>query len=397
LAIVRHRWITGSRPTQTETGRSVPLVLVEKLLGALTVMTLLAAPVTGQVTLLGLVADTTGRVLPNVRVHLDSASFVTTSASGRFFISGVATGSHVLRLERIGVQPRFLRLDVAEDLGDTLDLGQVTLEVLATTLEEIVVSARRYGMDIPGERELQQLQRAGFGHLLTAEEIARMKPGTVEDVVRRMPGVNVGGSLISFWGGGQISCPRGAAFVVDGVRSYTLAFINDPERQIKAMWSYRGANERCGVIVVETNGVDVGDGSAGDVGVRWVGTTRNGTTSIERLGVSLSLPVNRLFDFYPAFEARIGRRKGWNLQLAMKYHVSPSIPIYGGAGLSLGKDAQAGAFTGADLRGAPLVLAGFALPVGRFRAVGEFQFQDFFDPNFQRASFLFGLGYYFGS
>jgi len=268
---------------------------------------------------------------------------------------------------------------IAPSTSNPLDLGVIRLVDLPTELAPIVVEAEGYVQNIPGHRDLQQLQQAGFGHLLTAEEIERINPFDTRDLLRRMPGLNVGGSLVSFVGAGTLLCPRGASYIVDGVRSFTLSFINDPTRQIRSIWTYRGAFDKCGVIVVETNGIDIGDGSPVEFGVRLGTTSRRGTARAERIGGYLSIPLSRRFEFYPVAEGRTNGRTGWNVQLGFKY-LPPVVntPIFAGAGLSVGKDEPAEAFLpNTEVRVAPVLFTGVVLPVAVLRLTAEVQL---FDP-----------------
>ena len=200
-------------------------------------------------------------------------------------------------------------------------------------LEEIEVRAERRELDIPVFRELEQLARAGFGDVITADDIEKMQPLDVTDVLRRLQ--------IRFSGSGTLrACQAGPTFVIDGLSGTGISFVTsrivDPVRQIEAVWGYRGALSSCGVIAIQTRLPERGEGSPFEIGLRVGGGAASEGIGQRRAGAYMAVPLSARFEFYPALVVFLGDDSGWQLQLAGKF-LPRRLPIYLGAGLAVEK------------------------------------------------------------
>ena len=134
----------------------------------------------------GVVSDTSLAPLDGVTASLAATEVrVTTGASGRFQITGVRAGNHILALRRFGYAPVLSSVTVAD--GDTLRLSFV-LQPLATTLAPTVVTGERTSIKM---REFDARRHGGFGRFLTEEEISAKKASFAADLLRSIPQVQV--------------------------------------------------------------------------------------------------------------------------------------------------------------------------------------------------------------
>lgn len=149
------------------------------------VLILWAAPAAAQTrtVVTGTVADTTGASLPGATVVLlerrDSTlvAFAAAGPEGAFRIRAVPPGAYLLRATFVG----FLPADRPVEVGsEALDVGRIVLVPDDGTLGELVVRAQQPPVVVRGDT--LDFDAAAFG---TA-------PGaTVEDLLRRLPGVEV--------------------------------------------------------------------------------------------------------------------------------------------------------------------------------------------------------------
>lgn len=138
-----------------------------------------------QVTLSGTIRETGNKApLPFVTVTLllprDSA-FVTgaiTNEEGLFSLSGVKSGSYLLRLTYLGHQTKILPVLVGK-LSEYLNLGTIELSEEVTQLSEVAVTARQ---------EVVSLDKKTF----TLAENISQTGGSVLDAMKNLPGVTVG-------------------------------------------------------------------------------------------------------------------------------------------------------------------------------------------------------------
>lgn len=186
----------------------------------------------------------------------------TTDSSGRLLVEGLLPGTHSLQARYLGYAatdgavalaagaPGELRLDLPLQ---PIPLAAVRVTTFRPLLETTGFSDRR---------------RAGFGTFVTREEIARMQPRLLSDVLRRVAGMSfsgarAGGDARPSIRGSKVmmgSCP--IQYYIDG--TMTAAFNVDDVRpaDVEGLEIYRGAatippafnkgTALCGVVVIWT-------------------------------------------------------------------------------------------------------------------------------------------------
>jgi len=186
---------------------------------------------------------------------------------GRFALAGLTSGNVTIEIRRPGFRIGTVSFEIAVTRAVTVDLGTVVLSPLVVELDPVVVEA--------AEVE-QKLHRVGFfqrmsvehGTFLTREDIAKQDPRNTSELVRRMPGFQVGT-------GGMVSSRRGVPgmaqgfstcdieYYIDGVHADGSRVDDVLPNAIVAMEVYTGAatippafrvagNPRCGVVVIWT-------------------------------------------------------------------------------------------------------------------------------------------------
>jgi hypothetical protein len=131
----------------------------------------------------------TGTPLPGVMVYIpDQDARYTTGADGRFHLSGIAQGSHLLLMRKIGFTPRGFRFALSENHLGEIDLGEWHIERQVTQLETVIVEGREGGARLEG---FYRRSRQGFGSFVTREDIERGQPRRSTDLLRTVPGVQV--------------------------------------------------------------------------------------------------------------------------------------------------------------------------------------------------------------
>jgi hypothetical protein len=185
-------------------------------------------------------------------------------------ISGPTRADGTVRLERLSAGTRTVEVRY---LGYAAQQAQVTLKPGQTsqlhfTLEVQPIQLAAVKVRVPPSRLLRtgfyQRRSAGFGTFFTREEIARMHPRALSDVMHRVAGAAVfsgrAGMSSANFRGGTGRCP--VQFFVDG--TMTSNFLIDEVRpdDVEGIEIYRGAatlppeynkgTAICGLIVIWT-------------------------------------------------------------------------------------------------------------------------------------------------
>jgi hypothetical protein len=148
-----------------------------------------AAPV-GRASLVGVVRDSTGRVVPNAVVALaeevlrrgaDSAG-VRTDAAGRFRLVGLPEGTHGVEVSALGYVPVRHVVQLAAAGPTELEVVLRRAQLLAT-VNVRAEAARRF------QDDLVERKRVGFGTVRTQAEIAQYPQ--IEAALRTIPNLTV--------------------------------------------------------------------------------------------------------------------------------------------------------------------------------------------------------------
>jgi hypothetical protein len=196
--------------------------------------------------------EETGTAIPAVDIFVTGSGTarILSNPQGRFYLAAVEPGEVEVRFERLGFEPRTVRVDVEE--GRTVEI-YATMSARAIELEPIEVTvASRY------------LQRSGFyrraqstvGEHFTFRDIEALNPMLVGDILRRVPGVRVVSEPLGV-GAEAISGrrPTGIESAECRLRPYfngvPLADFDIelvPPHEIEALEVYQGANVPIGYI-----------------------------------------------------------------------------------------------------------------------------------------------------
>jgi hypothetical protein len=211
----------------------------------------------------------------SLTIHLRAAHDGRPLAGGQVIVQGVGiTGptraDGTVRLERLSAGTRTVEVRF---LGYASQQAQVTLEPgrssqLHFALEIQPIQLAAVKVRVPPSRLLRtgfyQRRNAGFGTFFTREEISRMQPRALSDVMHRVAGATVfssrAGMSSANFRGGSGRCP--VQFFVDG--AMTSNFLIDEVRaeDVEGIEIYRGAatlppeynkgTAICGLIVIWT-------------------------------------------------------------------------------------------------------------------------------------------------
>jgi outer membrane receptor for Fe3+-dicitrate len=151
----------------------------------------------------GIVFGADSEPLSRARLRIAGTAVATSAgAGGGFLLIEVPAGRQMLDVRRIGYAPVQLPIDVRP--GDTLRL-RVVLLALALELEAVDVRS-----DVPAPlRGFEERRARGPGVFFTRDDITRMQPRQLTDVLRRVPGVQVR-SVNGTYGDNQLVTMRGS-------------------------------------------------------------------------------------------------------------------------------------------------------------------------------------------
>jgi hypothetical protein len=134
-----------------------------------------------------------GTPIPAALVReMSGAGQTQTDDDGRFQLSGLTAGTHVIRIQRVGYAPLEFEIDLG--VGEAVELrsGELLLDAFAVTIDSVVITAS-------GERLLPALVGEGFyerrrltsGSFMNREQVERRHSQRFTDVLRTIPGVSI--------------------------------------------------------------------------------------------------------------------------------------------------------------------------------------------------------------
>ncbi len=170
----------------------------------------------------GRLVDSTSHPIAGAAVSVDSLpASATSDSAGRFQLDGVPAGDRLLRIRRIGVAPVSVRVSVAAGETTMVTVRTTSIPVILPTVTTQTVGlygkpARlAYTSKYDGFYE-RRLGSAAGGRFYTHEDLVRMDPENLLDVLRRAPGVRIwdAGSTITMR---FTTCGQGGILIkVDG-------------------------------------------------------------------------------------------------------------------------------------------------------------------------------------
>jgi hypothetical protein len=192
---------------------------------------------------------------------LDSPHRAVTSGSGLFRMSEIPAGQHTVRISYMGAESRNLTVDLspreAFDVALQLEMKVLPVPELVVTVNNRIPVGKLY--------EFERRAQNSPGYFITREEIEERHASRTTDILRRVPGLEVGGPRI---GRSSVQVRRRAVgrrctpdTYVDGAYAPYFDPDNLQPSDIAGIEVYRGNSEvppeyrradHCGVIVFWT-------------------------------------------------------------------------------------------------------------------------------------------------
>jgi hypothetical protein len=138
-------------------------------------------------TLTGIVITADGRPVANAQVRMVGAeAVVLTGVDGRFLLVNLSPGVQTLDVRMLGYTQVLLPVEIESGLTRSVKVA-LLVEPVALPAVEITEESSLS----PGLRSFYERRSRGGGHFFTHEQIAKMHPRVVTDVLRRVPGVQI--------------------------------------------------------------------------------------------------------------------------------------------------------------------------------------------------------------
>jgi hypothetical protein len=139
--------------------------------------------------LLGVYDAQSGEAIEGAEVidMLTKTSALTTK-TGTITLVFLPDGGSVIRIRKVGYQPLTMPISISPD--DTVPVT-VTLSSAATTLPTVVTTDSAPHYVSSRLRGFEERRKQGAGYFITEAELRKNDNGTMTNMVRRIPGVNV--------------------------------------------------------------------------------------------------------------------------------------------------------------------------------------------------------------
>lgn len=249
--------LTRSRP-RLSAFAALPLLLA---LAGLSARSAAAQPGSPVLTVTVHAADT-GRPLGGALVSTASNGMQgTTDSNGMLRLSGLRPGLHTLHVRYLGYESGTADVQLTAGREETV---RMDLAVQPLQLAEVRVEGRRSLLETSG---FNDRRRAGFGTFVSRDQIARMQPRVLSDVLRRVAGMEMtsrpGGVSRARIRGTKVmmgNCP--VQYYVDGTMAAYFNVDDVRPEDVEGLEIYRGAatippaynkgTALCGVVVIWT-------------------------------------------------------------------------------------------------------------------------------------------------
>ncbi len=144
----------------------------------------------GSAQMSGTVRDKDGRPIRGARLRVfDSGIEATTDDAGRFTLTEAPGGTQSVEVRAIGYYPESRVVDLVANRPASL---HVTLFTLRSVLDTVHVTASRiYSADRNGFE--RRKRGAGYGNFFDENDVARLRPGSIIQLLHRVPGISITG------------------------------------------------------------------------------------------------------------------------------------------------------------------------------------------------------------
>ncbi|CAN5621881.1 hypothetical protein BH23GEM6_BH23GEM6_03170 [soil metagenome] len=181
-----------------------------------------------------------------------------TGQDGTIRLEGIRPGTRTVEVRYLGYAPQ--QASVTLEAGRSSHV-RFAMVVQPIRLAEVRVRARPSRLLRTG---FYRRRGGGAGTFFTREEIQKLQPRTLSDLMRRVPGANVftgrAGMGSANFRGGQMNCP--VQFYIDGTMTHQFLIDEVRPEDVEGIEIYRGAASLppefnkgtaiCGVIVIWT-------------------------------------------------------------------------------------------------------------------------------------------------
>jgi len=189
---------------------------------------------------------------------LETDDSTSTSSSGLFRFDDLTWGAHVLHVEYLGMRSREVPFQIVPHRSTDLS---VALELSVIPVAELRVRVRQ---DLPVDKMYGFFRRMehGQGYYITREEVERRHPARPTDLLRRVPGLDIGppryGTAVVTMGRRSGCVPE---YFVDGARAPFFDIDALQPADLEGIEVYRGNSEvpaefnlraTCGAIIIWT-------------------------------------------------------------------------------------------------------------------------------------------------
>jgi hypothetical protein len=131
------------------------------------------------------------RPLPGALVRIADGPVALANERGEFTLMDAPAGTRMIEVRAVGYYPMRRAVDVVPDAAPV----RVTLSTFKAMLDTVRITAVRVADKFASGFE--ERQRAGFGHFLTADDIAKRGAVDASDVFKNVPGVRIyAGSIV---------------------------------------------------------------------------------------------------------------------------------------------------------------------------------------------------------
>ena len=221
----------------------------------------------GTASLAGTFRDQAGIPVRGVRISSESGSAAAVSDSeGRFMLRDLPATHMRFLVQRIGYEAGDFSLDLAPHASLDYDFTLVKLAVTLPGMESRANATSAVWLKAFNDHRVSQ----GGGHFFTRDDIERINPRQLSDVLRTVPGLRMTGdntgqhtaemgrSNLGAWG----SCP--IQYWIDGMRVQSLNVDDISPKEVEAVEVYAGpatlppeyrtrtGTSGCGTIVIWT-------------------------------------------------------------------------------------------------------------------------------------------------
>ena len=139
----------------------------------------------GTARVVGVVTDTTGRLLEGAHVSLWGASAGVTNVDGRFALDSLPAGTGTLEAQYLGFEPVRKVVDLASVRTDSV---RIVMSKAVRVLSAVQVTSKR---GLLRYQEFDERRKTGTGHYYTGADVAKTDPLLLSDFFYRVPGIRV--------------------------------------------------------------------------------------------------------------------------------------------------------------------------------------------------------------